>query len=403
MDSFLVGGWEIHPELNRIVQGNEQKHLEPRVMDLLVYLATHQGEVLTKDRIVQAVWKDVFVGDESVTTVINKLRRLFQDDAKEPQYIETIARRGYRLIAKVTMPEDDSQDQTNRYRILQKLGDSEFSKVFLAQDPQLNRNLALKLLQSDKEDDENWLKRLRREARAAAALDHPFVCKIYETGKLNGQSFIAMEYVEGEKLSDRIKAGSLALNDCLKIVREIAEALEAAHRQGIVHRDIKPANIILTARDHVKVTGFGIAKKFKYREGEGDWTLTRTGEKIPASAEYLSPEQIKGDPADQRTDLFLLGILFYEMLTGRHPFRREEQSETTAWILSRDPLPLGNGFPSGLQESLSKLLKKRPAHRYQRVQDFLDDLEAIGMNLNKGQTIKTVLRYFARKSPNPKS
>ncbi|MFZ0426782.1 MAG: winged helix-turn-helix domain-containing protein, partial [Acidobacteriota bacterium] len=199
MKTFTVGEWRVRPLLNRIERGEETRHLEPRAMDLLVYLADHAGEVLPKDRLVRAVWPESFVTDGAVTYSITRLRQLLGDDARDPRFIETIPRRGYRLIAEVTIEKPVAEESL--YVLLERLGQGGMGEVFLARDTILHRRVALKFLQPEKEKDELWLRRLMREARAAAALDHPFICKVYETGQLDGRDFIAMEYVEGEKLS----------------------------------------------------------------------------------------------------------------------------------------------------------------------------------------------------------
>ncbi len=279
MKTFWIGDWRVEPTLNRIERGEETRHLEPRAMDLLVYLADHAGEVLSKDRLIRAVWSESFVSDGAATYGIAQLRQLLEDDARQPRFIETIPRRGYRLIAEVTF--EEAAGEESHYELLERLGQGGMGEVFLARDRILNRRVALKFLQPEKEKDELWLRRLMREARAAAALDHPYICKVYETGRFQGRDFIAMEYVEGEKLSRRIERGPLPLEEALRIGLEIAEALECAHGKGIVHRDIKPSNIILTGQGHVKITDFGIAKRFRRDEGEqeeGTLTDTAAGE-----------------------------------------------------------------------------------------------------------------------------
>ncbi|MEJ2147322.1 MAG: protein kinase [Acidobacteriota bacterium] len=382
MRTFTVGEWRVRPPLNRIERGEEARHLEPRAMDLLVYLADHAGEVLSKDRLVRAVWPEAFVTDGAVTYSITRLRQLLGDDARDPRFIETIPRRGYRLIAEVTF--EKPAEEESRYVLLERLGQGGMGEVFLARDTILHRRVALKFLQPEKEKDELWLRRLMREARAAAALDHPYICKVYETGQLDGRDFIAMEYVEGEKLSRRIEQGPLPLEEALRIGLEIAEALECAHSNGIVHRDIKPSNIILTGQGHVKVTDFGIAKRFRKDEGEQEeGTLTDAAHESPGTPDYMSPEQIRGEPLDPRSDLFQFGMVLYEMLAGNHPFRRATKLETTAAILDQVPRPLGTlrtDAPERLERLVRKMLDKEPGERFSSTLEVHGELKGLLSN-----------------------
>ncbi len=306
-----------------------------------------------------------------------------------------IPRRGYQLVAEVEFPEEPAPEP-GRYRLDRKLGEGRMGEVWLAQDTELGRLVALKFLRPESEEDKTLRRRLRREARAAAALDHPYICKVYETGTLDGRSFIAMEYLEGEKLSDRLKQGPLPMNLALRIAQELAEGLQEAHRHGIVHRDIKPSNVILTEQGHVKITDFGIAKRFRKAEGDGgDWTVTKAEQESPGTPDYMSPEQIRGDPVDQRSDLFQFGMVLFEMLTGVHPFRRETKAETTAAILNEQPLPidkLRRDISELLQHLVEKLLAKDPDGRYRSAAEVRTDLVAIIERSNSGASPRAILR-----------
>ena len=178
--------------------------------------------------------------------------RPFDDGPDQEEVIQTIPRRGYRLIPEVKKPEPD----VSRYRIVKKLGQGAMGEVYLGEDTLLRRKVALKFVSRDKQEDESFRRRLLREARAAAALDHPFICKIYTVGELEGKDFISMEYVQGQTLKQKLQASSLTTRESLEIAVEMAEALEEAHSQSIVHRDLKPANIMLTEQGHVKITDF---------------------------------------------------------------------------------------------------------------------------------------------------
>ncbi len=361
---FYVGDWLVQDHLNLISRGGESRHLERKSIEVLIYLAQHCQEVSLKERIIQAVWPDTFVTDAVLTHAITELRKAFGDDSKNPRVIQTIPRRGYRLIVPVSEAESES-----RYRILQRLGQGAMGEVYLAEDRLLKRKVALKFVLQEKEQDEKWKRRLQKEALAAAALDHPFICKIYETGVLEGRPFIAMEYVPGQTLEEKLSRGCLSAAEALSIAIDIAQALEIAHDKGVVHRDLKPSNVVLTDQGHPKITDFGIAKQLPV-EGDGAQDRTDTitgGVRTSGTLPYMSPEQVKGRTADFRSDIFSLGVVLYEMLTGANPFRKQLAMETAAAIQTETPAPLSDhidGIPDGLGHAVSRMLAKEPEKRY---------------------------------------
>ncbi len=259
--------------------------------------------------------------------------------------------------------------------------------VFLAQDRTLDRPVALKFLADELQQDTTARRRFLREAKAAAALDHPYICKIYEAGEADGRSFIAMEYVRGETLAERLAGEPLPLSDALQIATEVAEALETAHGEGLVHRDLKPSNIMLTAGGHVKVLDFGLAKRVAPVEGvEGAGAdsptaseLTEAGT-VRGTVAYMSPEQVRGQTVDGRSDIFAFGVVLYELLTGVHPFAKDTTLETAAAILSQAQAPLTHhrqDAPDLLDHILAKLLAKAPGDRYQLAHDVRTDLAQV--------------------------
>jgi tetratricopeptide (TPR) repeat protein/predicted Ser/Thr protein kinase len=265
----------------------------------------------------------------------------------------------------------------SRYHVLSRIGQGGMGEVYLADDPSLGRKVALKFLAPGQASDESARRRLLHEAYAAARLDHPFVCKVYEVGDAGDRPFIAMEYVEGETLRDRLLGGAIPIKDAIRIASEIAEALDSAHKRGIIHRDLKPSNVMLAADGHVKVMDFGVAK---HLSGVGVGTMiTLTGE-IVGTMNYMSPEQINGAPVDARSDIFAFGLLLYEMVTGAHPFQRSSPITTANAILSDTEPPLEDKRPDApplLAHVVSRCLEKECDRRYQSLRDVQIELSTL--------------------------
>jgi len=257
-------------------------------------------------------------------------------------------------------------------------------EVWLAHDSVLDRHVAIKFLPENIQSDTPAKERFLREAKAAAALDHPFICKIYETGESDGRAYIVMEYVEGRNLGQRMEEKALSPRHALQISLEVAEALEVAHAKGIVHRDLKPANIMCTPQGHAKVMDFGIAKRILPAPESVSVTLTQTAMTqegaILGTIDYMSPEQAKGIQVDGRSDIFSLGVILYEMLAGKHPFIKPTPVETLTAVL-KDPVPSFAIKPKNINPAvhhiIKKCLAKNPADRYANAAEFTADLEKV--------------------------
>ena len=268
------------------------------------------------------------------------------------------------------------------YEILAPIGEGGMGVVFQARDPRLDRQVAIKLLPSALAADRQAQERLRREAMAAAALDHPYICKIFEISEEGDAVFLVMEYVAGETLDRRLRSGRMPLPETLRLAGEIVEALQEAHERGILHRDLKPSNIMLTQQGHVKVMDFGLAKRLADLGRADDATLDIASPQLTApgtilgTPDYMSPEQVKGLPVDIRSDLFSFGVVLAEMAGARHPFRKQSTVETLSAVL-RDPPDLHNDIPQGMRVLLQRLLAKSAEDRYGSAADVRASLSGL--------------------------
>jgi len=447
------GAFELDPKAGELRKGARKVLLQGQPFQILLMLIERRGDLVTLEEIKKTLWPNdtVVEFDHSIYTAIKKLRQALGDPADNPKYVETVARRGYRLIMPVESEGDSSSDsalveaeensstpsapveasqprvgdllgkKVSHYRVLEIIGGGGMGLVYKAEDLKLGRRVALKFLPQELASDPVSLQRFEREARTASSLNHPNICTIYAVEEHGGQPFIAMELLEGETLRDRLAADSQAipLDELLKIALQVGEGLEAAHELGIIHRDIKPANIFLTNRGTAKILDFGLAKLEKTRERseearsttsaaedsssgsvkpEGDtsqgWTslgmvaeltLTGTGAAM-GTAGYMSPEQVRGEQLDPRTDLFSFGLVLYEMATGMRAFTAETAALLKDLILNDSAAPvrqLNVKVPLRLEQIIDKAIEKDREKRYQSAAAMRADLEA--MNPDQGR------------------
>jgi serine/threonine protein kinase/tetratricopeptide (TPR) repeat protein len=422
---------ELHKSGQRVV-------LQEQPLQILRILLEHAGEIANREEIQQQLWPNdtVVEFDHSINAAIKKLRVALGDSADNPKYIETVARRGYRLMVRVERLDSTAGDTSStgvvssshdgtgvqlpleaagltgktvsHYRVLEVVGGGGMGVVYKAEDLKLGRAVALKFLPEEVGNDPRALERFEREARAASSLDHPNICAIYEFGEHEGRPFIVMQLLQGQTLRDCLASGALkgtasetqvALDRLLNIAIQIANGLEAAHEQGIVHRDIKPANIFITTKGVAKILDFGLAKLLQPSseqaiaaeiDGESRTPLpaiagpealniSRPGIAVGTAA-YMSPEQARGQQLDARTDLFSFGLILYEMATGRRAFTGDNAAAMHDAILDRAPTPLAElnpELPTELQDVIQKCLEKDRNLRYQKAAEIRSDLEKV--------------------------
>ena len=286
-------------------------------------------------------------------------------------------------------------DETiSHFRIIEKLGEGGMGVVYKAMDLRLDRPVALKFLPENMLQDAQALERFRREARAASALNHPGICTIYDIGEQGGRGFIAMEFIDGETLRSHIQGKALPLGEVLRLGVQIAEALEMAHGEGIIHRDIKPANVFVTKRGQAKVLDFGLAKLVRKGVAAGDagadgdaTDSTSIVGIISGTPSYMSPEQVRGDALDPRTDIFSLGLLLYEMATGRQAFSGRTGGVVIEAVLTRSPVPargINPEIPAKLEEIINKALHKDREQRYQHAAEIRAELQRLERGSDSG-------------------
>jgi len=444
-----LGGFEIDltsGELRSVatVDSAVKVLLREQPFQVLRMLIERGGKVLTREEIKKKLWpNDTIVDfDHSINVAIGVLRRALGDSANNPQYIETLGRRGYRLLVATDRLETATEiprgepagpqalpgpssligRKVSHHRVLEVIGGGGMGMVYKAEDLKLGRRVALKFLPEELANDPRSLQRFDREAQTASALNHPNICTIYGIEEYEGQPFIVMELLEGDTLLDHLATApskSMPVVPLLDIAFQICAALQAAHEKGIIHRDIKPANIFLTKQGPVKILDFGLAKLAAIEEVEeirapvgADITsgsskqpsrepgtepsrrvhanLTRTGIAIGTTG-YMSPEQVRKEKLDGRTDLFSFGLVLYEMAAGRRAFTGETEAVVHDAILNQTPAAVhevNSRAPRGLEAVIAKALEKDRSRRYQSAAEMHEDLKRVRREMHPARRMR---------------
>ncbi len=403
---------------------------------ILLTLLEHPREVVSREEIRKKLWPNdtVVEFEHSISAAMSRLRQALGDSGDEPRYIETLARRGYRwmvpvewveaspaiaaspLISAATNPRTGENligKKVSHYRILEVLSGGGMGVVYKAEDLRLGRSVAVKFLGEEFIGDHRALERFEREARAISALDHPNICTIYEVEEHEGQPFIVMQLLQGQTLRQRIESAgpgqsAFCQGELINLGMQIAAGLEAAHERGIIHRDVKPANIFITNRGEIKLLDFGLAKlvgadglpdaspaEQQHETDQKDRALVRAqgssatlAGAMVGTASYMSPEQVRGERLDVRSDLFSFGVVLYEMATGHRPFHRDEPHAVHDAILNDtppSPFRLNPHLHAQLEPIISKTLAKDREKRYQSASELYRDLKRLERHMGSVQ------------------
>jgi serine/threonine protein kinase len=330
--------------------------------------------------------------DESLRSEVEKLLESHKE-ASESDFMDGIAAEAAaQLIIDEAGPQPPALtkgQQFGSYLILNSLGAGGMGEVYLATDARLDRTVALKVLSSDITQDKRRMQRFRQEAKVASSLNQPNILTVFEFGEVDGLTFLAPEYIDGETLRDHLHGKQLKLNEVLDISIQVLAALDAAHEARIVHRDIKPENVMIRRRDRlVKVLDFGLAKlsekkasTMQAEESEAATAFKTAPGTVMGTVNYMSPEQATAKVVDERTDIWSTGVMIYEMVTGAQPFSGSTTSHTIVQILEKEPAPLAN-VPAELQRIVTKAMTKDPGERYQTAKDMLIDLRSLKKQLD---------------------
>jgi eukaryotic-like serine/threonine-protein kinase len=403
------GHFELDPVAGELCKNGRKLRLPAQALEVLVMLLDRPGELVTREQLNARLWPNgtIVEFDHGINSCIRRLRAALNDSAEQPRYIETLPKRGYRFIFPLeSEPVQSSAIQAapaTQYRIVSKLGAGAMGVVYRATDNRLGRDVALKFPIETILSSPRMLDAFEREARAAAALNHPNICTVYGVGEQDGRPFIAMELVEGETLEAILSRRELSIEEAVAIAIQVASALDAAHSRGIVHRDIKPGNIFVSGDHAVKVVDFGIAKcptevALGTVLAAGDGRATPALSTTVGTPRYMAPEQLEGHAADARSDIFSFGVTLYEMITRRRPFEGDEPEALAAAIRSSPPRSVGElraDVPAKLARIVHRCLQTDPAARWQTAHELVTELGSVSVRRRSPKWVWAVVGALA--------
>lgn len=374
------GVFELDPQTGELRKSGKRVRLRPQAARVLTILASRPGRLVSREELEDEIWgRETFVDFEhGLNLCIQQIRAALDDDADTPRYVETLPRRGYRFIAPI---QDTSQQQTlGRYRLTGKIGAGGMGEVYHAQDLQLGREVAVKVLPPGSLQDENARSRFRREAELLCKLNHPNIATVYDFERQDGSDFLVMEYIRGATLSDRLCAGPLPEKDVLRLGLQLADGIAAAHEHGVIHRDLKPGNLRVTPDGWLKILDFGLARAISPAgDNNATQTATQTTE-VEGTLRYMAPEQLRGQTIDGRSDIYAAGSILYEMTTGQVPFDDKLKTALVEAILHQAPRPprqLNSAISPRLEDIILKCMEKDSGNRYQSAKELAVDLRRL--------------------------
>jgi formylglycine-generating enzyme required for sulfatase activity/DNA-binding winged helix-turn-helix (wHTH) protein/dienelactone hydrolase/predicted Ser/Thr protein kinase len=364
-------------------------HLPEQSFEILAMLVERPGDVVSREEIRARLWPHgtVVEFEHSVNSAVRRLRDCLGDSATTPRFVETLPRRGYRFLAPVEAGQ--ASPSAPHFRILGELGRGGMGVVYKAEDRVLGRTVALKFLPEALASHPPSVERFGREARTLASVNHPGICALHGVEEHDGRACLVMEYLEGQPLSRLIEGGPLPLKQALRIAADASEALAAAHALGIVHHDVAPANIFVTGEGHVKLLDFGLAEIVRRGAARDGVSVRAPAPPVtdgsPAdfaaadgSSDYMSPEQVRGEAVEARTDVYSLGVVLYEMLCGRRPFCANSRRSILTAILEDEPASprtLRRDIPHRVERLLLQCLEKKPEDRYSSAAELHRELD----------------------------